>query len=69
MAGGIADRLDVLDPWCRDVLQETMMRAWHNIEGPNPDPGRLRPWLLTVARRISIDRLRDRTHPYEELIA
>src|SRR5579875_2455578 len=43
-----------------DVLQETMVRAWRNIEALNPDPGVLRPWLLTVARRLTIDRFRSR---------
>ncbi len=43
-----------------DVLQETMVRAWRNIEVLNPDPAVLRPWLMTVARRVMIDRFRSR---------
>lgn len=39
-----------------DVVQETMVRAWRNIHHLDAGPGgSLRPWLVTVARRIVID--------------
>ncbi|MEU4641850.1 sigma-70 family RNA polymerase sigma factor [Micromonospora sp. NPDC023814] len=38
-----------------DLLQETMVRAWRKIEALNADIATLRPWLLTVARRVAID--------------
>ncbi|MGW4893252.1 sigma-70 family RNA polymerase sigma factor [Kitasatospora sp. NPDC004240] len=38
-----------------DVVQETLVRAWRNIHRLDPDSGSLRPWLVTVARRIVID--------------
>lgn len=38
-----------------DVVQETLVRAWHNAEQLKPSAGSLRPWLVTVARRIVID--------------
>ncbi|MFI2650810.1 sigma-70 family RNA polymerase sigma factor [Micromonospora fulviviridis] len=38
-----------------DLLQETMMRAWRKIDALNADIAALRPWLLTVARRVAID--------------
>jgi RNA polymerase sigma-70 factor (ECF subfamily) len=43
-----------------DLMQETMVRAWRNIEVLDPDPLVLRPWLFTVAKRIAIDRFRAR---------
>lgn len=43
-----------------DLLQETMVRAWRSIEMLNPNPAVLRPWLMTVARRVTIDRFRAR---------
>ncbi|MBR7831825.1 sigma-70 family RNA polymerase sigma factor [Actinospica durhamensis] len=43
-----------------DLMQETMVRAWRNLETLNADPQTLRPWLFTVARRIAIDRFRAR---------
>jgi RNA polymerase sigma-70 factor (ECF subfamily) len=42
------------------MLQETMVRAWRNIDMLDPDPAEVRPWLLTVARRVTIDLFRSR---------
>ncbi|WP_443077383.1 sigma-70 family RNA polymerase sigma factor [Streptomyces sp. SP17BM10] len=38
-----------------DVVQETLVRAWRNIHRLDPAARSLRPWLVTVARRIVID--------------
>jgi RNA polymerase sigma-70 factor (ECF subfamily) len=39
-----------------DVVQETILRAWRNAHKLNAHGERsLRPWLVTVARRITID--------------
>ncbi|MEV8098117.1 sigma-70 family RNA polymerase sigma factor [Streptomyces sp. TLI_235] len=39
-----------------DVVQETLVRAWRNIHRLDETAtGSLRPWLVTVARRIVID--------------
>ena len=39
-----------------DIVQETILRAWRNAHLLNANGGRsLRPWLVTVARRIAID--------------
>jgi RNA polymerase sigma-70 factor, ECF subfamily len=39
-----------------DIVQETLLRAWRNAHKLGAHAGRsLRPWLVTVARRIAID--------------
>jgi RNA polymerase sigma-70 factor (ECF subfamily) len=43
-----------------DVVQETMLQAWRHPEALDPARGPLRPWLLTVARRVAIDHYRAR---------
>ncbi|MCM4083435.1 sigma-70 family RNA polymerase sigma factor [Paractinoplanes hotanensis] len=44
-----------------DVLQETMVRAWRNLDSlPPQEDGRNRRWLFTVARRLVIDEARRR---------
>ncbi|GAA0673839.1 sigma-70 family RNA polymerase sigma factor [Kitasatospora atroaurantiaca] len=43
-----------------DVVQETLVRAWRNAQRLDVDAGSLRPWLVTVARRIVIDGHRGR---------
>jgi RNA polymerase sigma-70 factor (ECF subfamily) len=41
-----------------DLLQETMLRAWRHLHTLDERP--VRPWLLTVARRLAIDASRSR---------
>ncbi|RLL70329.1 sigma-70 family RNA polymerase sigma factor [Streptomyces sp. Z26] len=43
-----------------DVVQETLLRAWRNAEQLGRATGSVRPWLVTVARRIVIDGHRSR---------
>ena len=43
-----------------DLVQETLLRAWRNLDQLAPDVASLRPWLFTVARRIAIDAARAR---------
>ena len=39
-----------------DIVQETLLRAWRNAHRlRSQGHGSLRPWLVTVARRIAID--------------
>ncbi|MFD4670344.1 sigma-70 family RNA polymerase sigma factor [Lentzea sp. NPDC058450] len=46
--------------WTEDVVQETLIRAWQNSAHLVREPGMLRGWLCTVARRIVIDGWRSR---------
>ncbi|MFD7491335.1 sigma-70 family RNA polymerase sigma factor [Streptomyces sp. NPDC059832] len=43
-----------------DVVQETLIRAWKNAGRLGGATGSVRPWLVTVARRIVIDAHRSR---------
>jgi RNA polymerase sigma-70 factor (ECF subfamily) len=60
-----ASLLRTISGWTRgdreaaeDLLQETMLRAWRHLD--TLDERSLRPWLLTVARRLAIDASRSR---------
>ncbi|MER6273803.1 sigma-70 family RNA polymerase sigma factor [Streptomyces sp. NPDC001797] len=44
-----------------DLVQEAMLRAWRNLDILPDDPRAVRPWLLTVSRRLAIDMLRARS--------
>ncbi|WP_414858575.1 sigma-70 family RNA polymerase sigma factor [Nocardioides sp. Root151] len=47
-----------------DVVQETLLRAWRHPEVLARSSGSARGWLLTVARRITIDEWRSSVrHP------
>ncbi len=50
-----------------DVVQETLLRAWRSTEQLNRGSGSLRPWLVTVARRIVIDGHRSRSSRPQEV--
>jgi RNA polymerase sigma-70 factor, ECF subfamily len=43
-----------------DLVQETLVRAWRNLDRLGTEVDALRPWLITVARRIAIDSARAR---------
>ncbi|MFE5302303.1 sigma-70 family RNA polymerase sigma factor [Streptomyces sp. NPDC056632] len=50
-----------------DLLQETMIRAWRHPETLDSDHASLRPWLLTVSRRLAIDAHRARNSRVAEI--
>jgi RNA polymerase sigma-70 factor (ECF subfamily) len=43
-----------------DIVQETLVRAWRNIDRLDEAAGPVRPWLFTVAQRVAIDAHRAR---------
>jgi RNA polymerase sigma-70 factor, ECF subfamily len=48
-----------------DIVQETLVRAWHHADRLYDSEGSVRGWLLTVARNLVIDRSRGGFHRYE----
>ena len=52
-----------------DVVQETLLRAWRNADQLSRATGSVRPWLITVARRIVIDGHRSRQARPQEVDA
>jgi RNA polymerase sigma-70 factor, ECF subfamily len=49
-----------------DVVQETMLRAWHHAESVVPARGSVTGWLTRVAHTIAVDKMRARkTRPVE----
>lgn len=52
-----------------DVVQETLLRAWKNAPQLRRATGSVRPWLVTVARRIVIDGHRSRRARPQEVDA
>jgi RNA polymerase sigma-70 factor (ECF subfamily) len=43
-----------------DVVQETLVRAWRNLDRLDESVAPVRPWLFTVAQRVAIDAHRAR---------
>lgn len=42
----------------RDLLQDSFIKIWNNLDSYDPSKGRLFTWLLNVARNTAIDSLR-----------
>lgn len=45
-----------------DCLQEVFVKVWNNIEGYQPDRGRLFTWLSSITRNHVIDTLRSKNY-------
>ncbi|UUC45305.1 RNA polymerase sigma factor [Flavobacterium cerinum] len=43
-----------------DVLQETFVKIWKNLDSYNESKGRFFTWILNIARNGAIDRLRSK---------
>ncbi|TLD72230.1 sigma-70 family RNA polymerase sigma factor [Phragmitibacter flavus] len=43
-----------------DVLQDVFLQVWNRAESYTPEKGRLLGWLIVVARRRALDRLRQK---------
>jgi RNA polymerase sigma-70 factor, ECF subfamily len=43
-----------------DIVQETLLRAWRNLDRLDQATGPVRPWLFTVAQHLAIDAHRAR---------
>lgn len=50
-----------------DIVQETLVRAWHHPEVVDGREHLVRPWLFTVTRRVAIDMWRARSRTDEVL--
>ena len=49
-----------------DIVQETLLRAWRNLDRLEASAGPVRPWLFTVAQHLAVDaHRRRRARPVE----
>lgn len=44
-----------------DVLQESFVKIWKNIDSYNVEKGRFYTWILNIARNSAIDKLRSKS--------
>ena len=50
-----------------DIVQETLFRAWRNVESLTPERGSVRGWLMRVAHNVTVDSYRARQSRPTEL--
>lgn len=57
---GIVFRIVKFNTESEDVLQEVFVKAWTSISLYDPDKGKLYTWLATIAKRTSLDHLKNK---------
>jgi RNA polymerase sigma-70 factor (ECF subfamily) len=57
---GIALRIVRSPEMAEDILQDSFVKIWMNIDSYDPSKGRLFTWMLNVVRHTAIDHLRSR---------
>jgi RNA polymerase sigma-70 factor (ECF subfamily) len=50
-----------------DIVQETLLRAWRNLDRLDSDERPVRPWLFTVAQHVAVDAHRARRSRPQEV--
>lgn len=55
---GLARYVTRHEPTAEEVTQETFLKLWRKAETYRPGRGKFSTWLLTIAKRTAIDRLR-----------
>jgi RNA polymerase sigma-70 factor, ECF subfamily len=58
-------RSDIAD----DLLQDTFVKIWKNIQQFDPAKGTLFTWMLNIARNLAIDYMRSSCHKIQSLCA
>lgn len=59
---GIILRIIIHEETTEDLLQEAFVKIWNSIDKYDDSKGRLFTWMSTVAKNISIDQLRKKSH-------
>lgn len=55
---GLIKKIISNEQTAQDVLQESFVKVWKNIEAYDPGKGKLFTWMLNIARNTAIDKLR-----------
>lgn len=55
---GVIFRIVQLEEMADDVLQDSFVKIWKNIESYNAEKGTLFTWILNIARNTAIDKTR-----------
>lgn len=59
---GVVCRIVGSEEIAQDILQETFVKIWNNVELYDPNKGRLYTWVLNIARNTAIDKIRSKEH-------
>lgn len=55
---GVISKIIQSDDDANDLLQDTFLKIWRNIDNYDPSKGSIFTWMMNIARNLSIDRVR-----------
>lgn len=55
---GVINKIIQSDDDANDLLQDTFLKIWRNIDNYDPSKGSIFTWMMNIARNLSIDRIR-----------
>lgn len=55
---GVINRIILSEDDANDLLQDTFLKIWRNIDNYDPSKGSIFTWMMNIARNLSIDRVR-----------
>ncbi len=58
---GVIVRILRSEELAEDVLQETFVKVWKNIDSYDTSKGRLFTWLINIARNLALDTIKSRS--------
>jgi RNA polymerase sigma-70 factor (ECF subfamily) len=58
---GVILRIIRSEELAEDLLQETFVRVWRNIDSYDRSKGRLFTWLINIARNLALDTIKSRS--------
>ncbi len=61
---GIINRIIIDEEEAKDVLQDTFVKIWNNIDNYSSQKGRFFTWMLNLSRNLAIDKLRSANYKY-----
>jgi RNA polymerase sigma-70 factor (ECF subfamily) len=59
---GVIYRIIGSEEMAQDILQETFVKIWNNVETYEPSKGKFFTWALNIARNTAIDKLRSKEY-------
>jgi RNA polymerase sigma-70 factor (ECF subfamily) len=55
---GVINKIILSNDDASDLLQDTFLKIWRNIDNYDPSKGSIFTWMMNIARNLSIDRVR-----------
>jgi RNA polymerase sigma-70 factor (ECF subfamily) len=63
---GVVCKLLLQDAACEDLLQDSFVKIWKNLDKYEPSKGTLFTWMLNITRNCCIDYLRSKQHQQQK---